>query len=126
MIEHECESCGRRFPAKSTRARFCSSTCRSRAHRRRPDPPPGPPTTFEISTWVELERLKRLDSMLGHQAMLVARAMAGQHGSALVALSKEHSRLMASIGSHLVVGSDPLDEIGRRRALKARRARGES
>jgi len=33
-IDRECEDCGRRFVAKSVRAKFCSDLCRVRASRR--------------------------------------------------------------------------------------------
>ncbi|WP_282191915.1 hypothetical protein [Adlercreutzia caecimuris] len=37
----KCEVCGREFAAKRRTARFCSSTCRSRAHRGYPCPDAG-------------------------------------------------------------------------------------
>lgn len=33
MTTRACEDCGRHYEAASARSRFCSSTCRSRAHR---------------------------------------------------------------------------------------------
>lgn len=38
VVETNCESCGTRFPAVRTTARYCSDRCRARAARRRKRP----------------------------------------------------------------------------------------
>lgn len=41
----KCEVCGRDFAARRSTARYCSPTCRSRAHRGYPCPPSKAPAT---------------------------------------------------------------------------------
>ncbi|MEC4294035.1 hypothetical protein [Adlercreutzia shanghongiae] len=41
----KCEVCGRDYAAKRSTSRYCSSTCRSRAHRGYPCPPSSDPAS---------------------------------------------------------------------------------
>ncbi len=139
------------FEAKRADARFHSATCRKRANRasKRPlavapaprpvpasvaDPEPPKPvmrpapepveSEFERATRIELERVGQAESIRGQQVLIIARRMAGggETGSALVALSKEHTRLMAEVGAGQQQQADPLDEVSRRRDAKLGRA----
>lgn len=119
--------CGAAFEAQRSTAKFCSPRCRQRSKR---SPAAGTssgssksPSAFEKVTLRELKKLGKLDTMLGQQVLIIARRMAngGETGSAIASLSRDHSRLMALLGS----GEDPdltdpvsaaEDEIARKRA----------
>lgn len=91
------------------------------------DPDAGRPMApFVAATLRELERLGAVGSMLGEQALVIAKGMARGDGSELATLSKEHGRLMAAIAKGDKVTADPLDVVGdvvaEKRARAARRA----
>lgn len=69
----------------------------------------------------ELERLGAAGTMLGEQALIIAKGMARGDGSELATLSKEHSRLMANIAAGNKVADDPLADVAD--AVKEKRAR---
>lgn len=115
--------CGEEFEAKSSRAKFCSPTCRSRAHRGQPAKAKRTvkrgASGFEKATLAELSRLKKVDTMLGQQALVIARRMgdATETGAAVATLSREHSRLMAAVAAGASV-ADPVDEARQSRERK--------
>lgn len=122
-----CAFCGDPFVAKTRRARFCSDAHRKASSRqtgpveggsRSRRPPAGRPKVsgFERATQVELTRLGKVDTMLGQQALVLARRLSAdsETGSAIAALSREHSRIMETLGATV----EPEDEVS-----KARRAR---
>lgn len=80
---------------------------------------------FEKATRAELRQLGALDTMLGQQALAIAKRMAGETetGSAVATLSREHSRLMAELAARKVAAADPVNEVQRRRDAKLARAR---
>lgn len=130
----ECGVCGEPFTARTSKARFCGPTCRSRAHRRAKSGEPARPTQPVQSASAPdglvgqvrsaLEAAGKLDTVTGQQALAVAAKMlaAGESGSAVAALSRDLSRLMAA-----VVGAgeeaDVVDEVQRKRDEKITRAR---
>jgi hypothetical protein len=71
----------------------------------------------------ELDRLGALGTMLGEQALIIAKGMARGDGSELATLSKEHSRLMANIAAGNKVADDPLADADDAVARKRERAR---
>lgn len=117
----ECAECEVEFEGRNSRAKFCGPTCRKRAGRRAQAAAAAPTKRkrrtaaaggdFEAATRRELERLGKVDSMLGQQALVIARRMgnATETGSAVATLSKEHSRLMSAVASGASV-ADPVDE----------------
>jgi len=128
-----CAQCTTEFEARRATAKFCSSTCRSRANRApaaaanastKGKKPGSAASDFEAATRKELVRLNKLDSMLGQQALVVARRLANgaETGSAVATLSKEHSRLMGLLSGKAGAG-DEIDEVARKRDEKATRAR---
>lgn len=77
----------------------------------------------------ELEKLDKLETMLGQQVLAIARGIVRGSGSELATLSKEHSRLMASIAAGQTLagaadtgGGDALDAAERSAEEKRRRA----
>jgi hypothetical protein len=132
MVSRFCETCRTRFEAKSTRARFCTDRCRKRAQRggAAPAKKAAPRKSramsgFEKATLAELRKLGAVDTMLGQQALTIAKRMAGETetGSAVATLSREHSRLMAELAARKVAAADPVNEVQRRRDEKLARAR---
>lgn len=117
-----CAVCEDAFEAKRSSAKFCSSTCRQRA--KRGTSMAEPVAGIVEATRAELVRMKKLDSMLGQQALTIAARLArpaNDTGSAVASLSRELSRLMAAAGG-TGAASDPVDEVRRRREQKAARA----
>lgn len=80
----------------------------------------------------ELHRMGKLHSMLGAQALVIARQIVRGEGASLATLSKEHSRLMAAIAAGQDVtptpegtvstSGDALDAAERSAEEKRRRA----
>lgn len=77
----------------------------------------------------ELRNLGKLETMLGQQVLAIARGIVRGSGSELATLSKEHSRLMASIAAGQTLagaadtgGGDALDAAERSAEEKRRRA----
>lgn len=140
-----CEWCGQDFEAQSPRARFCSSSCRGKANRRRPglaedvpggsgedraDPeaaarPERPPApvydTLAEQVAATLSELKALDTISGRAAVRVAQQIdrGGDTGSAVATLSKELSRLVeeAKVES-APLRRDDVDDIADRASEK--------
>jgi hypothetical protein len=140
-----CAFCGRTFAAKRVSARFCSSSCRGKQSKRRkrlaavgaagqdgavpvsavPDLSPREPSPLVEITERALSEAGQLDTPIGLIAMVIATRM-GQdsmldNAAGLVALSKELDRLLAIA----LQGSEPpdaLDDLERRRRLKAAKA----
>jgi hypothetical protein len=135
-----CVGCGKPFFTSSPRKRSCSSTCRSRLSRGgapadapakvlqfepRPTVPDVPPPPDEpplvTATRTELEKVGKLDTALGQQALVLASEMVagGQSGSAVAALSKRLGDVMASLVPPPKGKPDALDELAGRRLKKA-------
>src|SRR3954464_6207366 len=79
-----CQVCSTEFETKSTRAKFCGSTCRSRGHRNGTSTAPvAPLSPVEVdavapllaTTRRELEEAGVADTALGQQAIELARRM---------------------------------------------------
>lgn len=141
-----CEWCGDELTSTSPRARYCDSTCRSRASRARsagaeeiPEEPPAKKRTaqktaatpeqdehaFVTATRKELDTLQAVDTMLGHQVLTIAERMGrgAETGAAMASLSKEHSRLMADIRARAKGNAeDPVEAARRARDEKTARA----
>lgn len=79
-----------------------------------PPAPPEPPepSEFEKATRLELERLGAVNTMLGQQAIVIARRVAGEteSGSATATLSREHGRLMEQIEVRARKQQDPVEK----------------
>lgn len=123
-MQRTCDVCGRDFEAKRKDARTCSATCRS--NKRNMSSPPDPDgdggNSLVKATMVELEAAGKLDSMLGQQALALARRMSTEV-TGVAALSKELSRVMAAAtanvaGSGSAVVVDAVDELRARRNAK--------
>lgn len=134
-MTRDCDACGTTYEAKRRTSKYCTERCRKRAQRRpvtttkrtstRSESQPAPrKSEFEKATERELRRLGQLSTMLGQQALAIARRMGNgaETGSAIATLSREHSRLMGALTSS-GGGGDPVDEVRQRREQKKAAAR---
>lgn len=123
-MQRECDSCGKPFEAKRKAARFCSDTCRKRNQRapkpRAKDPSAMPSTDLVAVCERELQAASRLDTVLGRQALELARRIASPHetGSSVASLSKEFRAVMEAAMEGVGLKADPLDELRARREAK--------
>lgn len=123
-----CADCGEPFEAKRTAARFCSPTCRQRAHRRPEQPAEiltlqtaASPGSLAAATQARLEAADRLDSPDGQAALVLARridAGGAETGSALASMVREHRAALTEAVRDARVEADPMDELKGRRERK--------
>lgn len=141
-MERECVVCGQSFTAERSSRRYCGSGCRAKASetraRERSGPArvrqlpgaddgsaPEPSDSVEVAVRADLEKAKKRGTVLGQQALAIARrldhAMADS-GSAVAALSKELTGLMAQV----IVPDDESDALDEAQAkvMEFRRRRG--
>ena len=126
--------CGKLFEAQRSHAKYCSSGCRSLASQARKGGAaaaravkPAVPAALRESSgvvaavMVELEAAGRLGSVLGGQALALARAVddSSTSGAAVASLSRELRTVMAEVVRGGVRAADGLDEVAARRAAKA-------
>ena len=123
-MRRTCEVCGRDFEAKRKDAKTCSATCRSNKRNIAPPPRPddGEGNSLVKATTAELEAAGKLDTMLGQQALALAKRMSTEV-TGVAALSKELSRVMAAAtavtpGSPSASAVDEVDELRKRRNAK--------
>jgi hypothetical protein len=79
------------------------------------------PSALVQAVTAELERVGRLDSAYGVMAVLLAERLSASSyvsGAGVVALSRELIKVMDVATRDATAGSDPLDEIQRRREKK--------
>jgi hypothetical protein len=124
-----CQVCDNEFETKSPRAKFCSSTCRSRSHRNGGTPdqvvPLAPPIDEDaepallVATRRELEEAGVAETALGQQAIELARRMSHPKamGLSVAPISKELRSVMVEAMKVAPVASG-LDELRARRARK--------
>lgn len=130
-MQRKCDSCGKTYEAKRAASRFCTATCRKRAQRAPSvvalpppdvdDTPSTPAASGLVSaTIAELEEAGRLGTVLGQQAVELAKRVSSPHetGASVASLSKELRAVMESAMEGVGVASDPLDELRARRDRK--------
>ncbi len=123
-----CVACGTEFIAQRSTRRFCSDRCRQR-NRLHPslsvasarELTPGP--VYE-ATARDLEAAGRVNGSRGAMALVLAlRIDSGDdNGHGMVAMIKEHGRILAEALKDAPKSWTPLDELRRRRAVKSRPA----
>ena len=139
-MELDCSACGKRFAARSSRARFCSDKCRARARYRRAvlgisDDQPAKAEAKRkrrkasdleqgITPAVirELEAAGRADTSAGRTAIALARRIddGAESSAGMAALTRELSARMAEATVSAESEGDAIDELRARR--EARRA----
>lgn len=122
-----CAACGRPYEAKTSRARYCSETCKKRGQRRATDAPVEPSPSLVDATRLELDAAGLLDTRMGQQAMALAAKVASGYdtGSALAAASKELDRLIDKAMASTAKTVSRVDEMkARRDAIRDRATAG--
>jgi hypothetical protein len=124
-----CAFCGNPFEAKRSTAKYCGSSCRSKASTGAPRPVQAPApkpaagrARLAKAVSRDLEAAGRLDSVLGQQAVALAERIdlgATDTGSAIAALSKELRAVMEAALADAKGAADPLDELRARRERKS-------
>jgi len=125
-----CQVCSKEFETKSTRAKFCGSTCRSRGHRSGTSAAPvtSLPAVSDASdavapllaaTRLELEQAGVADTALGQQAIELARRMSDPRamGLSVAPISKELRSVMVD-ALKVAPSASGLDELRKRRDAK--------
>lgn len=108
-----CDNCGRFFKPGSARARFCSNTCRSQAHRAGRSVaakstggglvvlPQQTDGELVVSVRRELTEAGRLATTKGQQALDLARRIEATKGATLSAFAAAHRELRATVDDAL-------------------------
>ena len=122
-----CAQCGKSFEARSSRAKFCSSTCRARKSEGHPSREPStgsaeqPPAGQEASVRTVLEAAGRESHPLGIASLVLARridASAQETPQALAALVRELRATLVDALDGAGQAADTVDEVGARRDAK--------
>ena len=123
----QAPDCGKSFETTSARAKFCSSTCRSRVHRNgpgvlelpAPSDAPADGRPLLDATRRELEEAGVADTALGQQALELARRMSDPRamGLSVAPISKELRQVMIDAKREAPRASG-LDELRKRRDAK--------
>lgn len=118
--------CSQSFEAKTSRARFCSSACRGRAHRQHSPTPAEATVTIEESNLTrvvrrELEEIGQIDGVDGQLALVIAAQLSTDNVSGFAALSAELRALLARARTLADAGPVPDEDV----VAVARRARDE-
>jgi len=119
-MKRTCEQCGISFDAVSSRARFCGSTCRGRAHRQKPSAvvrtisavePVG--SSLADETIRELEGVGRLSTAAGRLCVILAQRIDAvpESSPGLSSLSKEWASRMADVMDTAAPALSPFDEL---------------
>ncbi|MGA7054853.1 MAG: hypothetical protein WBZ37_27005 [Mycobacterium sp.] len=120
-----CQVCGREYEAKRSDSKTCSATCRDRKRR-------GVALVVDsiyladfehplvTATRLEREAAGKVDSMLGQQALTLAKQLSKSSTMGLASLSRELRAIMvALVGSQANAGAgDLIDELRARRDAK--------
>jgi hypothetical protein len=125
-----CDVCLVEYSTQRRTSRYCSERCKKRAQRgglsapqriRVAALPSDVPSALVEAVTAELEHVGRLDSVWGVMALSLARALSSSSyvsGAGVAALSKQLTAVMDVATRDTLVGSDPLDEVQRRRDRK--------
>lgn len=115
------DSCGNGYETKSVRSKFCSDTCRVR-HARHAAVPADDSVEHPLvrATRLGLEAAGKVDSMLGQQALTLAKQLSKSSTTGLASLSRELRAIMVDlVGSQANAGAgDLIDELRARRNAK--------
>lgn len=128
-MKRSCAQCQKPYEAMSPRSRYCSGTCRVRAHNLRkkaavvaelaPAPTDRPPSVA-ATVRAELSAVGRLATTAGAAAMALAVRIDAQAetGAGVAALVKQLHATMTVATADVQVAVDPLDELRARREAR--------
>ena len=139
MTAKKCEHCGKGFKAQRRTAKYCSTTCRVKAknvrrsegdstapqvvQQRAAAAADAPRATLVEAVESELDALGKSNTMLGAQALEMAKLIAGggETGAAVAALSRELRAIMVLVSRGVEQG-DEVDELKAKRDEKRQAA----
>jgi hypothetical protein len=134
-LTRACSHCGSTFEAKTSRAVFCSGSCRALASKARahaeqagrgkvinlPGAASAPTNSIEATTLTELGG--QASTSTGRQALLIARRLdAGVSDSALAGMSRRFDELLAEAGRQEALASSKGDDTENPIAFLVKRA----
>lgn len=126
-MRRNCDACGREYEARRKDSRTCGSTCRNRKARGAAPASKGDgcDNSLVAATRRELEAARKLDTMLGQQALALAARMSGTETTGgIAALSRELRTVMAAAVGAIPAAppapgqGDGVDELRARRDAK--------
>lgn len=120
----ECSHCGTAFEAQSSRASYCSSSCRGKAARQRerrggnampakPEAKAPQPGALVSQTAADLAKLGVIDTIPGRAALALAYRIESpmETGSAAASMTRELSRLVAEAKALTPKQNDQVDDL---------------
>lgn len=126
-MRRECAVCSKPFEAQRPTAKYCGSTCRTRATRggiatpsKTPQPVQASASGLVDAVRAELEAADRLGTIAGQHAMELATRIVAAPGmnTGVAALSKQLQAVLAEALQGVGAVADPLDELRARRDRK--------
>lgn len=129
MPTRDCARCGKPFAARSAGHKFCSDSCRKRAHE--DGAPSAPvlemdhPVNVDVSlverVRAELAAVGRENTARGQAALIVAHRLEHSQmetGASLAALGRQFSQALSDALAGAAKVADPVDELKARRDAK--------
>ena len=117
-MDRTCAACGKTFPARSARAKFCGSSCRGKAHRGQSTAPrpeaQDPITALTTAVIRELTAARALETTLGQAAIALARLVDDAdptRSSATAAVVKELRTTMDAALKSSAPAGNLIDEL---------------
>jgi hypothetical protein len=134
-VERACDLCGSSYEAQRSTSRFCSPSCRVRAHQRGLDvpsssadvvatlsPEPQPAVDLvEAATVAALEEVERLETPLGRLAVSLAHRVDNSQretGQAVAALARQLAATLEQATAGAKSTADGADELRERRVRR--------
>lgn len=118
-MQRRCARCGVGFEARRSDAKFCSDKCRKQVARAEEEGGEKP-SDLEVQVRARLTEAGMTDSILGQQAIELARRMCSpvETASAAAAVSRELREVMVAVEQARPPEVDPVEQLRQRRDLK--------
>lgn len=118
-MTRSCDECGKPYEARRSTSRFCSSSCRVRAHGDRPRvvsvPTASLPGNAVAVARAQLEEAGRLDTPEGVAALALGALLDAGVQSGAASIAREYRAAMADALGDVALKSHPADELLARR-----------
>ena len=134
-MRRDCAVCGEGFEAQTAKARFCSTTCRTRNHKNPrlaevraistpAVPPPAPDSSVTARTLTRIASLELDEDPQAAVALVLARRLDSdaETGAAVASLARQYGAVMEDLNKRGRRKVDVVDEIAARMSAKAQGA----
>lgn len=128
-MRRPCDRCGREYEARSSRSRFCGSTCRARSSDERKvtairsaAEPTGAGGACVAAARDALSAVDRLDTPAGAAALVLAEVLDAKASTSLASVAKEFRAAMDAALAGVAPEADRVDELRARREQRFRGA----